>query len=50
MKKVNWIPKKDDLVMWQGKKVRIVSVDMGGKCRVRTFAFTVDVSELSPVT
>lgn len=56
--KTNWIPKQNELVEWQGKLFNIISVDMGGKCKIKGFTttrritkkFTVDVSELKQIS
>ena len=59
MKATNWIPKPSDLVRWEGKIFKIVSIDLGGKCRIKQFTTTkrigktfteIDVSELKKVS
>jgi hypothetical protein len=53
----NWIPKPEELVRWQGKLYTVISVDFGGKVKIKKFTTTrrisekyiVDVSELTPV-
>jgi len=53
--KTNWIPQPNELVRWQGKLFNVISVDMGGKCKIKGFTttrriakkFIVDISELT---
>lgn len=52
-----WIPKPNELVRWQGKLFTVISVNMGGKCKIKKFTTTrriseklsnIDISELEP--
>jgi hypothetical protein len=51
----NWIPQPKELVKWQDKLFSIISIDMGGKCKIKAFTttrritkkFIVDISELT---
>jgi hypothetical protein len=52
----NWIPKPGESVRWNGKLFNVISVNLGGQCRIKghtttgriTKKFTVDISELTP--
>ena len=55
MKTETWIPQRNELVKWNGKLHRIISVDMGGKCKIKVFSTTnritkkfsgIDINEL----
>ena len=53
----NWIPQPNELVRWNGKLFNIISVDLGGKCKIKVLTTTrrsknfsnIDVSELQKV-
>ena len=54
----NWIPQPNELVRCKGKLFNIISVDLGGKCKIKQFTTTrrigkkfsnIDVSELQKV-
>ncbi len=54
----NWIPQPNELVRWNGKLFNIISVDLGGKCKIKQFTTTrrigkkfsnIDVKELQKV-
>jgi hypothetical protein len=58
MAKTTWIPQPNELVRWNGKLFNIISVDLGGKCKIKQFTTTIrigkkfsniDVSELQKV-
>jgi hypothetical protein len=55
MNNKTWIPEPNELVRWQGKLHRVVSVDLGGKCKIKRITTTkritktmsnIDISEL----
>lgn len=59
MKNTNWIPEPKELVEWKGKLFNIISVDMGGKCKIKAFTTTkriakkfsnIDISELTKIS
>ena len=47
MKRI-WIPQPNEQIKWHNKLWKIISVDMGGKCKIKKNRKTliVDVSEL----
>jgi len=54
MKKSNWFPAPNELVKFRGQLFNIISVDMGGKCKIkqsktRKVLSNIDISELEMV-
>lgn len=58
MTTTNWIPQPNEIVKWNGKLFKIISVDLGGKCKIKQFTTTqriskkfagIDISELSKI-
>ena len=56
---MNTIPKPNEFVKWNEKLFVVISVDMGGKCKIKQFTTTrriskifsgVDISELRNVS
>ena len=57
-KSINWIPQEKELVKWRDKLYVVLSVNLGGKCKIKQFTLSkrmsrvftdIDVSELSRV-
>lgn len=40
IKEIVWHPEKNELVKWNGKLHRIISVSMAGKCKIKVFSTT----------